>query len=321
MPGTKSSWTTHILGLERLFALRGPWNFANSATLDRALLEICRPVMIVAAFYTQKPSLMSKPEWKAVAQPLDLGETSFQNPQSNAASDLVFLAGFLAALPALYVECEDCIEVVKTNPSLPPRTRAEVIWSKARQLQQELQAWKENWDDHYCQSEICQNWHPGLVLGLTVSINRTTSSPLESVELATTFAIYHSVVILLISIPIRFCQAGLLGHTTSVPGGSDIQGHSRDPRQVFNVKTSILSIYSAARYLLQSTVPSQAPADLVLFFPVHVARRASIQLGLSAELALMSDAFQMMRVKYPMGVCANMDFDDRFSGFQEGLFG
>lgn len=264
---------------------------------------------------------MCEPEWKAIAQPLGSGGALFENQRSNPASDLVSLAGFLAELPALYIECEECIELVKWSPSLPPLARIEEIWSNVRQLQQELQAWKENWDDLYGQSEICKNLRTCMMLSLTDTMDWTTISPLKRVDLAITFAMYHSVLILLTSIPLRLLQSSTLGHITSVPDGSDIQGHCIYQRQLSNVNTSILGIYGSARYLLQSLVPSQAPADLFLFFPIHVARRASIQLGLSAELALMSDAFQTMRLKYQMGVWAEKDTDDRFSGFQEGLFG
>ncbi len=45
-----SSWMAHILGLERLFALKGLLITGSDTLLYRVLLDSCHPLMIIAAF-------------------------------------------------------------------------------------------------------------------------------------------------------------------------------------------------------------------------------------------------------------------------------
>lgn len=65
-PSSKTSWMAHIRGLESLFTLRGPLKMGDCPALDQALFEASRPVMRLAAFFTQTPSLMSEPAWRPI---------------------------------------------------------------------------------------------------------------------------------------------------------------------------------------------------------------------------------------------------------------
>jgi hypothetical protein len=60
-----------------------------SDALDRALLEVTRPIMIAAALYTRRPSLMADPEWSAASSGM-------------ASPSLAYLLDALAQIPALY---------------------------------------------------------------------------------------------------------------------------------------------------------------------------------------------------------------------------
>jgi len=312
MPTSKNSWMTHILGLERLFALQEPLMNENGNELDRALLELCRPLLILGAFFTQRPSVMNEPEWKVNTQP----HTSNGNPNS---SDLSFLMGILAELPALFVLCNECIRRTNMDSSSIPHTIVNVVWARVRQVQQKLQIWKEKWSDEH-QNEV----------GQTLPINKIYSVPImawttvfhfNNVEIAIVFTMFHSAVILLTSIPTSLLHVGLLGAPSTISSVSDRHVGSEYQSQLPNVETSVQSVCRSVEYYLQYLQPSQAPADFYLFFPMHIARRASIQLGYSSELGWLDDAFRMMNSKFPMGVWANMDFGTCFNGFGEGLFG
>ena len=303
----------HILGLERLFALRGPLMTEKSTILDRVLLESCRPLMILAAFFTQRPSLMGKPEWKLTTEPQDYDGSRNLFQTFLAQSDSSFLMGILAELPALYLQCNTCIELAKRNKS--PDAHVSVIWSRMQQLQQELQGWKEKWNNYY--SNKVRESKPTKVVDPIMAW--TTVFHFSSVELANIFIMYHAVVILLTNIPMSLLKAGLgLNLSFSTTWDGHVMGLSQS---LSDAETSARSICRSVEYYIQLLEPLQAPPDFYLFFPVHVARRTLFQLGHSSELTWLADAFEKMKLRFPMGLWANKDFDNRFSGFQEGLFG
>ena len=309
----------HILGLERLFALQGPLNTMNITVLARVLLELCRPVMILAAFFTQRPSLMSEPEWRVTTQPQNPDGSPSLFQTSVAVSDMSFLMEILAELPALFIQCNKCIRLSGAKSSFPPPADVTMIWARVRHLQIELQAWKEKWDENH-QSEVYETLPTTTVDSAQIKA-WTNVFYFNSVELAVTFTMYHSVIILLTGIPISLLQVGLLGPYFSVSRTLNYYGGSVSQSPLSDVETSIRSICRSIEYYLQFLQPSQAPADFYLFFPIHVAQRASIQLGHSSELAWLAEAQEMMKSRYAIGVWANMVFANRFNGFHEGLFG
>ena len=276
--------------------------------------------MIIGAFFTQRPSLMGEREWMVATKhhgpdgsPLFPPQTSF------AVSDLDFLMDILAELPALFLKCNECIRLATTS-SLPlPSAHFTTIWTRVRQLQRELQAWKERWDDNH-QSEIHETLPTAKVQSTQIMAWETVFN-FNSVELAVTFTMYHSVVILLTSIPTSLVQIGLFSPPFSISSISDYHVSDLSQSLRSEVETSVCCICRSIEYHIRSLHPSQALADFYLFFPVHVARRASIQLGHSSKISWLADAFDVMKSKYPMGVWANMDFANRFSGHEEGLFG
>ena len=321
MPSSNFSWITHVLGLERLFALRGPLDIENSSALDRAILEMCCPVMVLAAFFTQKPSIMRKSEWKATIQTYHSDELPHSIQASNTKIDLAFLIGILAKLPLLFLQCEECIRLREAKSQFPPSASAHLIWNQTRQLQQELQSWKQNWDKRCHQNKRCNKIPSSVMLDLTTTMDSIDAYAFDTNNSAITLAMYHSVVILLISIPTSLLQAGLLGRACKVSITSDTWTNNQSQPQLSDVKASVFAIHRATQHVLRSPQKTLALADFYVFFPIHIARRASIQLGLSSELAQMSELSDKMRLKYPMGVWANMNFDNRFTGLEEGLFG
>ena len=321
MPGSKFSWMTHVLGLESLFASQGPLAAEDRTPLDQALLDLCRPLMILVSFFTQKPSLMSEPGWQIVKQSQgpDQGACWFQG--SVAGFELSFLMGILAELPALFLRCDDCVRIATTKCCPPSPADVSTIWSRVRQLQQDLQAWEAS--SNYDGQEKVIGSLPLQEVDLTLAndVGWTTVFSFKDMEHATTFNMYHTAIILLTSIPISLLEAGLFDPH---PSDFSIWNHNlgnASQSLSSKVKTSVHSICRSIEYYICVQEPMRPPADYYIFFPIHVARRASLRMALSPELSFLNDASKRMRLRYPTGVWANMDLDNRFSGYQEGLFG
>ncbi|KAH8653789.1 hypothetical protein BX600DRAFT_85948 [Xylariales sp. PMI_506] len=102
---SEHSWLRHIDGLEQFFSTHQPIEGERSIT--SALLEITRPVMIVAALHARRPSLMARREWTAAAIYRQSKNNKF-SPES-AIADLL---DALAELPSLYHE-GDALETRK----------------------------------------------------------------------------------------------------------------------------------------------------------------------------------------------------------------
>lgn len=80
-----------------------------SDPLGSALLEITRPMMIVAALYTRRQTLMARPEWSAVTSKLN------DDDQPSSSSDFAYLLDALAQLPLFYQERDEIISTQRQN--------------------------------------------------------------------------------------------------------------------------------------------------------------------------------------------------------------
>ena len=321
IPGSKFSWMTHVLGLESLFASQGPLAAEDRTPLDQALLDLCRPLMILVSFFTQKPSLMSEPGWQIVKQSHgpDQGACWFQG--SVAGCELSFLMEILAKLPALFLRCDDCVRIATTNCCPPPPADVSTIWSRVRRLQQDLQAWEAS--SNYDGQEQVIGSLPLQEVDSTLAndVGWTTVFSFKDMEHATTFNMYHTAIILLTSIPISLLEAGLFDlHPSDFCVWDDNLGNASQSLSS-RVEKSVHSICRSIEYYICVQEPMRPPADYYIFFPIHVARRASLRMALSPELSFLTDAAKRMKSRYPAGVWANMDLDNCFSGCQEGLFG
>ena len=313
MPNSESSWTTHILGLDRLLALHGPLT-ANSNDVDCALIQTCRPLLIIGSFFTQKPSSMGKPEWKVSPYPQIQDGTPSSYQSLSMISDLDPVLSTLAGLPALFQKCNELIRLVEAGSS-PSYKRSFVIWTKVKAFKHELQTWKENWSENH-RSELHEA-SPITQVKPEYTVFCTNGLYFSRVELAIAFTFYHSAIILVNSIPISLYDVGLFDLSYPICGtsASDLNSIRR------SVRTSVHSICRTIEYYLQFVQPIDAPVDYYMFFPMHIAKRATVQESLSAEFGWLEDAFEAMKAKFHLGVWANMTMGNRFSGFEEGLFG
>ncbi|KAL8823445.1 MAG: hypothetical protein Q9191_005850 [Dirinaria sp. TL-2023a] len=307
----ESSWLAHIRGLERLFALHKPLTTETSTELGSAMLATCRPLLIIGSFFTQTPSVMRQPEWKANAPP--------QAPDENAilsasAPDIDLLMGVLAEIPQLFSDGNELTRLSDEERSPALFARVSNLWARKKSMQQNLETWHSKW--YTAHQEQISETVPTTRLNTTHATPWTTVYSFYNPTLAILFSLYHSIILLLNSIPLSLLKAGLPDPSPSTPWNLS-DGES----PLSATQTSIHSISRSIEYYLQSLAPSQAPVDYYLFFPIHVARRACVQQGYPAELAWLDEAYAAMKARYTQGVWAKMDFADRFSGLQEGLFG
>ena len=314
IPSSKTSWMVHIDGLERLFTARGPLTVENSSVLDRALLESYRPVMILGSFFTRRPSLMSEVEWRPIPQPWDLGARSDLISAPAKFPGLSCLMDILAQLPALFLERTKCLRPAKKT--YRPSKSESKLWSEVVQLQQSLQAWKSRWDgDH--QTKV-HEVVPVTKVKSTRVVPWITVFDFEDIEVANAFVMYHIVTILLTSVPLSLLKASLHPPPqmlTSFDAISFDESHL-----ITNIETSSVSICRSLEHHLQLLQSPQNERDFHVFFPVHVVRRTLTHMCRQSELAWLEDVFKTMLSKTGLGVWANMEIDDDFMGFHEGLF-
>ena len=257
---------------------------------------------------------MGKPEWKVNPPPQILDGTSSSLQSLSVISDLDPVLSTLAELPALFQKGNELIRLVEAGSS-PSYKEVFVIWTKVKAIKQGLHIWKENWSENHA-SEVYE------ALPITQAKSESTVFWINDLyfsraELAIAFTFYHSAIILVNSISISLYHVGLFDLPYSICGtsASDLDSIRR------SVRTSVHSICRSIEYYLQFLQPIEAPVDYYMFFPMHVAKRATVQESLSAECKWLEDAFEAMKAKFRLGVWANMTMGNRFSGFEEGLFG
>ena len=314
MPSGTSSWMVHILGLERLFASRGPLTLENSSILDRALLEVYRPIMVLGAFFTGTPSLMSKPGWG----PTTLHQDSIARPDlfsvSNAESDLHCLLWVLAQLPILFMERDKCLRQVETDDSLL-QFEAD-LWTEIAQLMQSLQAWRCGWASEHENQE-----HTVITTSKADGggkIPWETGFEFENVSIASAFVMYHAVLILLASVPLSLLKAGLCPPSQSF---NNVGGISFDESQLLTaIQTSAISVCRSLGQTLQSLQSSQHQRDVYVFFPIHVVRRIFIHTARTSELEWLDEISEAMLSRTSLRMWATVEISDEFVGFHRGLF-
>ena len=267
--------------------------------------------MILAAFFTRRPSLMNEPVFKQTIHPYDSG----------GALDLSFLMSVLAELPAVFLQCDACVGAATKKLFVSQSIDVTMIWAKVRDLQEGLRAWKDAWN----QDVDPKLWEVIPFSGIDSTkakyVTWTTVFHFSNTAAAIAHTMYHTSVILLTSVPLSLLSAGLFDNRPSLLAEEDYKASDMTEALLLETRTSIQSIYRSTEYYLHHLQPGQTPADFYLFFPIHVARRASIKLAFPSELVYMTEAFESMKKKFPKGMWVNNSCVNRFNGNEEGLFG
>lgn len=225
-----------------------------------------------------------------------------------------------AELPALYQQCDNCVQFAKERPSHPNPTRVTMLYRSTRKLHQELQAWKQKWD--LMRQDVPREVSLLMDLKGAYPSALTVNTQIDNVETAIILSMYDSAIILLANIPTALLRSGFQEMPSCSPSTLDSYISSGAKQcQSLDVQGSVISICFNTEYLLRFLQAEQAPADFYLFFPLHVAHRAATQLEYCSEMAWLSNVLEKTKNKYPMGVWANMDCEDRFNGLGDGMFG
>jgi hypothetical protein len=175
--------------------MHGPLSM-KSSPVDRALLEVTRPMMIVAALLARRPSLMASPEWSAASL-----TTPNEDSQSFPSLALPSLWDALAQIPALYHERDTILSLQLTKPSnkttgsLFPLAKVRALLSRSLKLR----------DDMIFQRYQLKASHPDsdfASIPLT-AIPSTQQHPcmvvthFSSLQAANTFTLYNALIILI----------------------------------------------------------------------------------------------------------------------------
>ena len=304
----------HILGLERLFATCGPLTAGNSSILDRALLEVSRPVMVLGALFTGRPFLMSKSGWQSTS----LSQDTLARPDlflvTMAESDLSVLIGNLAQLPIIFMDRVACIRQKETNNSSCGSENE--LWTEVDQFLQSLHAWRTSWgneDRNKIKAVIPVTEADG-----THPVPWRTTFQFKDVKTATAFVLYHATMILLTSVPLSLLQAGLHPPFQTIDECGDL---GFDAGQLINdIEKSAVSICQSLGHVLQLLRSSQHQRGLYVFFSIHVVRRTFIHMGWSSELTWLDAIHRVMLSTTSLRMWANVEMSDKFIGFHRGLF-
>ncbi|KAL9091435.1 MAG: hypothetical protein Q9165_004821 [Trypethelium subeluteriae] len=135
VPSGRSSWLMHVRGMERILELRGPEAHRNP--ISKQILQGIRRVLIFGSLNTCIPSILSRPEWKALDWKSDV-------IQKNTDEDLL---NILADCPALFNRRDELFALFKANQgaaALRLRTR---ILDEGRGLLEELKIWRQYWGE------------------------------------------------------------------------------------------------------------------------------------------------------------------------------
>jgi hypothetical protein len=247
--------------------------------LATALLEVTRPMMIVAALYARRPCLMARPEWSATffCIPND------HHPPSHR-SALAYLLDALAQIPALYDEHDtllsrqSAISHSQTTSNTSRRDESTPIRSLVdRSL--------SLWNDIYSQNAYWTASNPGFEF-FSTSTNFVASTPpypyedkiyFSSLQAANVFTFYNAIAILI--------NQHIVSSLSLLPSSeANILAQEAASEQI---SAAITQIIKSIDYHLPFTLPSDdfsqssqtpmagasGPSNFYLLFPIRAAHR------------------------------------------------
>ncbi|KAH8199526.1 hypothetical protein TruAng_006277 [Truncatella angustata] len=264
------SWLRHVDGLEQLFSMHGATS-RKSNPLAVALLEVTRPMMIVAALYARRPSLMAQPDWsaRAICVPND------HFPPSHR-SALAYLLDALAQIPALYHEHDAILS--RQSANLLGQTTSEINRREASTSVQALLGRSLSLrDDIHVQDAYWTASNPKFKL-FSVSRAIETSTPpypckdkihFSSLQAANVATLYDAVVILINQLVVS---------SLSLLPGSDVhvivQAEASE-----QTSAAIIHIIKSVDFQLSP------PGNFYLLFPIRVAHRVLLQSQVPQDIA------------------------------------
>ena len=135
VPSGQVSWLMHIRGMERLLELRGPEAHHNA--FSRQIVQGIRRLLIFGSLNTSIPSIVSRPEWKAL-------EWKSDAIQENTDEDLL---NILADCPALFNRRDELIDLCDSNKGDAASRLQKRILEEGSALLEDLKTWRECWGE------------------------------------------------------------------------------------------------------------------------------------------------------------------------------
>ncbi|KAI9714003.1 MAG: hypothetical protein M1820_000733 [Bogoriella megaspora] len=127
---SERGWLAHILGLQRLFELRGPESISSESQLR--FFEQSRHCMIVASLDARIPTILSQPEWKTIP---------WRNHLSGK-TEINHLDELFAECPALYITRD---HLLKQDDDDHKVSQLRALKEAATRLLHQLEQWETNW--------------------------------------------------------------------------------------------------------------------------------------------------------------------------------
>lgn len=175
------AWARHMMGLESLLA-----SYESKNEVDATFLEVVRPIMITAAHFVRRPSLMATSQWKA--------EPIVNNDFSNI-SHYAYLMDVFAECSGLFSERDHLLSPDNSEVKI---SQMVATLEKTFTLLDQVRKWRTQWLEIH-NDEIYET-SPSVTICSVESPNWTRVLHYKSADTADINMLYHSIFILLIQI-------------------------------------------------------------------------------------------------------------------------
>jgi hypothetical protein len=250
----------------------------KSDPVDRALLELTRPMMIVAALVARRPSLMANSKWSATTISM-LNGTHPTFPDSA----LAYLWDTLAKIPALYHQRDTYAPWQSTGSPIKPISclaslaAVRALLSRSTQLRDEISSQRCQWKASYPDADFFSV--PCTAIPSTQPYPDMVVTHFTSPQAANVFTLYNAVLILIDQFIISTSQllpACDIGAALEKCASEQIAAATTDIVQ--SIDYHLLSIEAQA----SSIASASAQSNFCLLLPMRIA----YQVLSKSELAL-----------------------------------
>jgi hypothetical protein len=193
VPSGPQCYLNHMLGLERLLALRGASSACSEKTVN--LYKCLRHMMLYASLGAGRPSILAKPEWKALLRQYCESEAELQEQR---------LYDAVADCSVLMVELGDVVKR-REDPDEDPESQIDRTRRRTQDLWLQLRDWREARDANPANTyiEVPANPQGSQHYGTLASIEPPsipTDFVFQSTSVALTLMLYDTALIYVLHI-------------------------------------------------------------------------------------------------------------------------
>ncbi|EWC47729.1 hypothetical protein DRE_02929 [Drechslerella stenobrocha 248] len=147
VPSGPKNYLKHMLGLERLLALRGPLNYSP---ISAEIYKSVRHMIIFSSLRTGRPSILAGADWKNALRlncnsDYEIQEQDLFDFLADCTTLLAERDGLLAEYESLLAIWGSDLDQQKLRLQIWARWRVR-IWRRSLEVLASLRAWKETWD-------------------------------------------------------------------------------------------------------------------------------------------------------------------------------